>query len=182
MSRMQEITYENAVRNIQRYLRQIVYFEPDISDFVPLDGIYGDRTREAVRLYQRKRGISESGIVDRSTLDRLFAEYLLSVAQNGSGRSLSPFFDFPADYELKIGDESSLISIIWTMLEELGGIYNFLKEISGDEGKYYSEELAALIRRYQSVNNISNSGKINKETWNRLAKDYDRALRLNADL
>lgn len=182
MSRMQEITYENAVRNIQRYLRQIIYFEPDISEFVPLDGIYGDRTRDAVLGFQRKRGIAENGIVDRLTLNRLFEEYLLSIAKNSSGRSISPFYDFPADYELKIGDENSLVAIIRIMLEELSGIYNFLSDVSGDEGKYYNEDLAALIRRYQAINNITDSGRINKETWNRLASDYDRALRINVQL
>ena len=127
MSSMQDLTYENAVRNVQKYLRQIVYFEPDIAEFIPLDGIYGERTRAAISAYQRKRGIAENGIVDRFTLDRLFEEYLLSIAKNSSGNSISPFYDFPADYELKIGDKSSLVAIVWIMLEELSGIYNFFE-------------------------------------------------------
>ena len=53
------------VRVIQARLRQIAWFFGDVSDH------YGDQTAEAVRGFQGKRGIPETGKVDRRTLDLL---------------------------------------------------------------------------------------------------------------
>ncbi|WP_370248290.1 L,D-transpeptidase family protein [Nocardioides sp.] len=53
------------VREIQARLRQIDWFAADVT------GYYGDVTTEAVRGFQAKRGFAATGVVDRTTLDRL---------------------------------------------------------------------------------------------------------------
>ncbi len=55
------------VRDLQARLRQIDWFEHDVT------GFYGDVTTEAVRGFQAKRGIPVTGEVDRRTLRRLYA-------------------------------------------------------------------------------------------------------------
>lgn len=57
----------NEVRDLQARLRQIDWFEADVT------GFYGDVTTEAVRGFQAKREIPVTGEVDRRTLDRLSA-------------------------------------------------------------------------------------------------------------
>lgn len=56
-----------AVRELQARLRQIDWFEGDVT------GLYGDVTVEAVRGFQAKREIPVTGDVDQRTLDRLHA-------------------------------------------------------------------------------------------------------------
>jgi peptidoglycan hydrolase-like protein with peptidoglycan-binding domain len=53
------------VRELQARLRQIDWFQADVT------GFYGDLTVEAVRGFQAKREIPVTGEVDRRTLDRL---------------------------------------------------------------------------------------------------------------
>lgn len=55
----------DEVRDLQARLRQIDWFEADVT------GFYGDLTTEAVRGFQAKREIPVTGEVDRRTLDRL---------------------------------------------------------------------------------------------------------------
>ncbi|WP_134740141.1 L,D-transpeptidase family protein [Nocardioides sp. 503] len=55
------------VRDLQARLRQIDWFEADVT------GFYGDVTTTAVRGFQAKREIPVTGEVDRRTLDRLHA-------------------------------------------------------------------------------------------------------------
>ncbi|WP_341924025.1 L,D-transpeptidase family protein [Nocardioides psychrotolerans] len=55
----------DEVRDLQARLRQIDWFEADVT------GFYGDLTTEAVRGFQAKREIPVTGAVDRRTLDRL---------------------------------------------------------------------------------------------------------------
>lgn len=42
---------------------------------VPLSGIYGAQTREAVRAFQSVNGLSDTGIADRETWGRVVGEY-----------------------------------------------------------------------------------------------------------
>jgi lipoprotein-anchoring transpeptidase ErfK/SrfK len=53
------------VREVQARLRQIAWFDGDVTDH------YGERTEAAVRGFQAKRGFPVTGAVDRRTLDRL---------------------------------------------------------------------------------------------------------------
>jgi len=55
----------DRVRRVQARLRQIEWFEGDVT------GVYGDKTAEAVRGFQAKREIPVTGEVDQRTLDLL---------------------------------------------------------------------------------------------------------------
>ncbi len=55
------------VKDLQARLRQIDWFEADVT------GFYGDVTTEAVKGFQGKRGFPVTGEVDQRTLDRLHA-------------------------------------------------------------------------------------------------------------
>ena len=57
----------DEVRKMQARLRQIDWFEQDVT------GFYGDVTTAAVEGFQAKRGIPVTGAVDQETLDRLLA-------------------------------------------------------------------------------------------------------------
>ncbi len=57
----------DEVRDLQARLRQIDWFEADVT------GFFGDVTTAAVRGFQAKREIPVTGEVDRRTLDRLLA-------------------------------------------------------------------------------------------------------------
>ena len=57
----------DEVRELQARLRQIDWFEQDVT------GFYGDVTVDAVEGFQAKRGIPVTGEVDRRTLNRLLA-------------------------------------------------------------------------------------------------------------
>jgi peptidoglycan hydrolase-like protein with peptidoglycan-binding domain len=57
----------DRVRRVQARLRQIAWFEGDVT------GVYGEVTTEAVRGFQAKREFPVTGEVDQRTLDRLHA-------------------------------------------------------------------------------------------------------------
>ena len=68
--------YNDAVANLQRYLRRLVVFDEYKNiDLVPIDGIFEEQTREALKEYQRTRGLPITGKAEKLTWDTLFAEY-----------------------------------------------------------------------------------------------------------
>ena len=55
-------SYGSTVRQIQEKLQSWGYYSGDI------DGVYGSRTEEAVKKFQRKNGLTADGIAGRATL------------------------------------------------------------------------------------------------------------------
>ena len=82
---------EAPVRNLQGWLRALSKNNGDIPE-VFIDGIYGDETREAVRVFQALNGISPTGVVDISTFDAIYSAYLLTL-ENGETLGYFPDFD-----------------------------------------------------------------------------------------
>ena len=67
---------EQAIAEVQRYLRAVSYHYEDIPH-IGVDGIYGIETQNAVRAFQVLFSLRETGIVDFSTFAKLYNEFLL---------------------------------------------------------------------------------------------------------
>ena len=59
-----------TVLTIQALLREFGFNDAD-GDTIPIDGVFGERTEEAVKSYQEARGLNITGIVDKETWDRI---------------------------------------------------------------------------------------------------------------
>ena len=163
-------TYQSAVYNLQRYLRQLSYADPRISA-PPQDGIFDEKTKKSLTEFQRAHSLIPSGVADRETWDMLYSEYLLSTALYSPPRALDVFPRVPDGYAVSLGDEFFLVSIIQFLLNELRIIYDSFIPlfING----VYDEATAANVRNFQRKNRIADSGKVDKETWNALVRAYN---------
>ncbi len=175
---MQIMSEEGAIRNVQRYLRQISYFEPSIGNII-IDGIYREPTRNGVITFQRIKGISPTGIVDKETWDLLYGEYLLSLKRNSTANAIMPFYDIPGSYAPKIGDSNALVRLLELMLEEVSTEYVLLENSITHNGIFDTATSDAL-REYQRINMLPESGILDRDTWDRLADDYNLILRKNS--
>ena len=66
---------EEAIAEIQRYLRAVSYRYKDIPH-VGIDGIYGEETKAAVRAFQLLFSLAETGVVDPLTFEHLYRKFL----------------------------------------------------------------------------------------------------------
>lgn len=163
-------TYNAAVYNLQRYLRQLSYTDPGISA-PPQDGIFEEKTRKSLIEFQRAHSLVPNGIADKDTWDALYSEYLLSTALYAPPRTLDVFPRVPDGYAVSLGDEFFLVSIIQFLLNELRIIYDSFIPllVSG----VYDEATAANIRDFQRKNLLDDSGRVDKPTWDALARAYN---------
>lgn len=67
------VAYDQQVENAQRWLNRLGF------DAGPVDGFTGRRTQDAIRAYQRARGQTVSGQLDRATLRSLRQEYRVAT-------------------------------------------------------------------------------------------------------
>lgn len=166
-------TRETAVRNIQRYLRRLSYEEEwDILP-VPVDGIFDTRTEEALSAFQRGSDLPVTGIADENTFDALFEEYLRLNEQDLT----VPLYFFPTEppnYEASMGEESAFVTLIQFMLSELTLVYDAYEPptLSG----HYDEETEEAVRRFQKIQGLPLTGRVDRRTFNRLSLEYRNYL------
>ncbi len=160
-----------AILSIQKYLRQLSYFDPDLTP-VPIDGIYGEDTAAAVREFQTKNGLTPTGIVDRETWDRIYFEYLLSVAEQEAPMQIGIFPRIPTDYVISPGESWFLVELLQFMLAELGRDYDNFGPI--ERTGVYDSQTEAAVREFQTKNLLPVTGEVDKKTWNAIVRQYNK--------
>ena len=118
---MPENPYERqAVFNLQRYLRQLSRFDPDIPS-VQEDGIFGEETQASLMAFQRKYGLPITGTADPKTWATLFEAYLADVESRTRPAPVYLFPRHPPDYSVGEGDTGPLVYVIqWLLYYTVG--------------------------------------------------------------
>lgn len=160
-----------AIANLQRYLRQLAYFDETLGE-VPIDGIFDSATEEALRAFQEGAGLPPTGRADFVTWEALFAAYLQSIEERSAPSRIAHFPRLPENYTIEIGDVQFLVRIIQNALQELSAIYDDIGEVpqSGE----YDEATAAAVRMFQQKHGLPPTGAVDRRTWNALADAYNR--------
>ncbi len=163
-------TEADARRNLQTYLRQLSYTDPSIPA-VPIDGISGERTTNAIRAFQKNYGLPETGVADQQTWDEIYGAFLTSVRINARPK---PFFLFPSNpvnYAISDGDEGFLVRTVQYLLQELAVLFPSFNDVN-DTG-VYDRATQRAIREFQARTLNDQTGNTNRETWNSLVSLYD---------
>jgi peptidoglycan hydrolase-like protein with peptidoglycan-binding domain len=162
-----------AIRNLQRYLRTLSYFEKELPE-VPIDGIYDTATENAVRIFQRLEDLPQTGRVDRPTWDRLYARYREDQSRRDTPARISHFPRLPENYSVELGETQFLVRVIQHALQELAVLYTWEEAVplSG----IYDEATARAVRQFQGANGLPATGGVDLTTWNALADAYNRTF------
>ncbi len=149
-------------------LRYLSFAYDDESLRVRVNGEYDRATSDAVRYYQGINDLPESGNVDMQTWDGITREY------RDETRRRAPVYIYPIPrdpYHInRVGERSDVIMILQIILGALRQNYGYpAPPISG----VYGRETADAVRYYQKVNGLPVTGEADRETWRRLAEEYN---------
>lgn len=169
------MTYQNddrraAVRHIQELLRTIQISE-GAQVTVPIDGIYGSVTADAVRRFQEKNGLPITGAVDRDTYDMLYERAIEAEFEQSDPL---PLYLFQRGQSVKIGEESDFVMILQAMLNVLTVAYDDFVPLTLNG--IFDETMENAVRRFQMRNGLPPSGIIDKATWNALVRNYNKYI------
>lgn len=153
---------------LQEMLRYLSYIDGDYESAVAVTGVYNAETEEAVRRYQEKRRLPVTGVVDSETWGMLANEYrherelrkpvYMRVIPN------------EAEYATVFGERSDEVLILQIMLNALRMNYDYpAVPLSG----IYGVQTRDAVRDFQRVNGLSDTGIADRETWGRLANEYN---------
>ena len=159
-----------SIANLQKYLRQLGYFEPDIP-FSPIDGIYEATTRDALTAFQGKNGLPTTGTADRDTWDVLFREYTKSINEQAIPQPVFFFPRYPVGYDVGTGDDGMVVTVIQLLLRELLTLYGQDDSALSITGVFDNQTEQAVLN-FQATHRIPETGRVDKDTWDLLAKGH----------
>jgi len=137
------------VRDLQVRLRQIGWFDGTIT------GSYVASTVDAVRGFQAKRGLTETGEVDQTTWDRLAA--MTTTPTNDEKHNVLR----PGPALMKSGQTNDKIKQAQARLAQLDW---FSEKVTG----YYGPATVAAVKGFQDKRGIPVTGEIDERTLDRL--------------
>ncbi len=166
---VEQMTRGEAVRNLQRYLREVGESRGE-PNAVPIDGIFDTATREALIRFQEDMGLGATGVADKQTYDSLYGEYLRSTELKRGRKGLYFFPQNPAGYEVSSGDTLTLVRIIQLLLLELRATYDIFEEVV--ESGTYDAATESAIKDFQRIHGLPPTGRVDERTWNKIVGEY----------
>lgn len=161
---------KEAIKNVQRYLRQLSYTDSDIPP-VPIDGIFGEVTENSLIAFQTKNGLQPSGVADRESFDTLYEQYLVSTKRFAPPKGFSPFSRVPENYALTVGDIGFAVSSVQFLLNEISVIQDGIDELAITG--IYNIDTARAVSVFQAGSDLDVTGEVNKDTWDMLVDTYE---------
>lgn len=162
----------NDVRTMQIYLNRISRNYPAIPKIPEADNNFGVATEEAVREFQEIFGLEPTGIIDEATwykITYIYTSVKRLAELNSEGVRLE---ELQRKYveELRIGMQNQEVSIIQYYLAVIGAYYEAVApvEITG----YFGEETEKSVKSFQRVFGLSQTGVVDRTTWNDLFRAY----------
>ena len=157
---------------IQVSLNRISQNYPAIPKIRPVNGIYDEKTQEAVREFQRVFGLTPDGIVGKATWYRLIALYV-GVTQLGelvsSGQQYRRVgFQYPGI--LREGASGEGVRTLQYMLAVLAEFDSTLKQIAIDGS--FGRSTRQAVEAYQRKMGLVPDGVVGEQTWNSLYRSY----------
>lgn len=159
-----------AIRNLQRYLRQLSFFDPDIPP-LPLSGLWDPDTRAALIAFQQKNGLVTTGVADEKTWNLLYEQYLASVDEKSPPARMPIYPRLPERESLRPGDVGFPVTAVQYMLDELTLEYEGLEGVP--QNGIYGQETAQAVRAFQRRNLLPETGEVDKKTWDALVRSYE---------
>ena len=162
----------NPVRTIQLRLNRISNNYPRIPKIFPVDGYFGENTREAVRAFQEVFGLTPDGIVGKQTWYRIAYLYtaIARLAElDSEGIPLNVALD-ALPQNLSVGMTGERIRLLQYLLAVIGYYYDTVPQIYITET--FDADTLAAVRAVQTLLGLTPDGIVGPATWEGIGRLY----------
>lgn len=139
---------------------------------VTVDGRYGEKTADAVRIFQEIFNLEPTGVVDKETWYRIVRIYV-SVTRlaelNSEGLELESISkQFPQD--LTVGSSGENVRVLQYFLSYIAAFNDFV-QTPGFDGIFGPQTEQSVIS-FQRYKGLEETGTVDEETWNQIYLEY----------
>lgn len=158
-----------GVKTIQYYLEILSYFNPQLLN-VPIDGIFGESTTEAVKQFQQYYGLPVTGQMNAATWNTVKRIYTETVASLPPGYEGNRAKYYPGFF-LSQGMSGQEVRDLQTYLSLIGKYYPEMPELPVTG--YFGEQTEAAVRQFQNLFGLEPTGAVGPITWSTIASQYE---------
>lgn len=162
----------NEVRTIQVELNRIGANYPAIPKIVPANGIYGERTVEAVRVFQGVFGLAQTGIVNKSTWYQI--KYIFTAVKGLSELTSEGLTEDEVENilgeNLRQGDYGQRVRIVQYFLNVIAYFNPEIPSVYSDG--VFNSEMDAQVRAFERFYGLNPDGVVDFRTWQLINEIY----------
>ena len=155
------------IRSLQTMLRTIAQTEP-LKPLPEPDGVYTNQTAQAVADFQRRRGMTPTGVADQNTWDRIVRAFEPARIETEKAQPIQVTLN-PGQV-ISPGQEHHILylaqAMLITMAELLPGFP--APEVTG----VLDPETERALLAFQLYAGLRPTGRLDKQTWKALALQY----------
>lgn len=165
---MERELLSRPVSSLQYMLRQLSFTDKFLPELA-VDGFFGERTLEAVMIFQREAGLPVTGTVDRATWDAIRTAWLAAQSQTGYARAARMF---PSEgITVHEGETKEYLIVPQTMFNVLAKHFEGITpcEADGCNGPATADN----VRWLQRAADLPETGCLDTATWDALSHLYE---------
>lgn len=166
---LQQGSSGNSVKALQYYLNVIAYFNGNLNS-LPIDGVFGTQTINAVNVFQNFYGLPVTGVVDRDTWNTITDIYRDIVNNLPEGYSGVRATLYPR-YVLSVGMRNNDVRNLQTYLSAIANVLPQIPKIEVDG--IFGSATENAVRQFQSLYGLPVTGSVGPWTWFYIANEYD---------
>lgn len=160
-----------VIREVKRYLYDVAHnMYPDMKS-TTIDGIFDGDSAEAVRDYQRIKGLPINGTIDYITFLALADDYKCVQRK----RAERDYVLSAAPFPYSRGDYSDDVKVINLMLSEFRDVYHDLTNVG--KGGYYSAYTSSAVREIRKIFMMEDSDEVDSALYERMRTELDAIQR-----
>ncbi len=163
----------NEVRTIQLELNRIGNNYPAIQKIVPANGIYGESTAEAVRIFQGVFGLPKTGIVNKATWYQI--KYIFVAVKGLSELSSEGLTEEEVENalgdELRLGSYGQAVRVVQYFLNVIA---YFNPEIpSVPSNGVFNQAMEDQVKAFERFYGLDPDGVVDFRTWELIRQIYN---------
>ncbi len=160
------------VRRMQTFLNRIHRNYPLIPLINPVNGVFDERTRRAVEVFQSTFNLTSDGIVGVSTWNKISQVYaaVTGLAELNAEGEYIGITETPPNVVLRQGSRGKDVLQLQYLLNYLAEFYPSIQIVAQDS--VFGSVTANSVRSFQRLFGLTADGVVGRNTWNRLYQVY----------
>ena len=154
------------IRSLQTMLRVLSEDDPSLPAVVP-DGIYGTNTMNAVSAFQRRNGLTVTGVTDQATWDQIYNAYEEAFIRIHKAEPIEVIFD-PGKV-FRRGEFSPYLYLMQSMLLYLSAFHDISEP---SHNGTLDDPTAQALAGFQVLAGLPPTGELDKKTWKYLVRQF----------
>lgn len=162
------------VRELQEYLNAIAVNYPAIPIILPVDGVFGPQTEEAVRVFQQQFNLTVDGRVGKATwykVSYIYAAVRKLAELQSIGRIEDLYSGEWPGTVLQEGSKGPEVQLLQYYLSSIAVFYPQIPDVDID-GRF-GPGLEKAVLSFQQTFGLIQDGQVGRATWDRIYAVYE---------